>query len=328
MAEREKGTRRENLFTELSHAADGQSTLWEARIRKDFPSFDFSYTPTAKTKFIAFLIRRLGPRAILPVLAANKVRGISVYSSSMREEHPMPVEAGAPDAPHKAISAGANLRAAVFGLNDGLVSNASLIFGVAGASAEPKYVLLSGVAGLLAGAFSMASGEYVSVRSQRELFEYQIALEKEELEEYPAEEARELTLIYEAKGIPHDDAKRMADKLIADPEKALDTLAREELGLNPDELGSPIGAALFSFIFFAFGAFIPLLPFLLQGSIQHPVHWTIGLSAFALLSVGALLSLFTGKSPVWGGLRMLFLGALAGTATYLIGKMLGVSMNS
>ncbi len=159
------------------------------------------------------------------------------------------------------LSGGGNLRAAVFGVNDGLISNASLILGVAGANADAATILLTGVAGLVAGAFSMAAGEYVSVRSQREMYEYQIGLERDELAEYPDEEAHELALIYEARGMGSAEALRMATQIIADPERALDTLAREELGLNPEDLGSPWGAALFSFISFALGSAIPLLPF-------------------------------------------------------------------
>ena len=139
---------------------------------------------------------------------------------------------------------GGTLRAGVFGANDGLVSNTCLVMGVAGAAVDPSIILLTGVAGLLAGAFSMAAGEYISMLSQREMFEYQIAQERDELERYPAEEAEELALIYAARGIPIDEARNVAAKLIANPQQALDTLAREELGLNPDDLGSPIGASV------------------------------------------------------------------------------------
>ncbi len=152
----------------------------------------------------------------------------------------------------------------MFGVNDGLVSNASLILGVAGASSDAHVVLLTGVAGMCAGAFAMATGEYVSVRSQRELFEYQIGLEREELAQYPEAEAQELALIYAAKGLPPEEALRLATQIVADPEHALDTLAREELGLNPDELGSPWGAAISSFVSFAVGALLPLAPFMLM----------------------------------------------------------------
>jgi VIT1/CCC1 family predicted Fe2+/Mn2+ transporter len=204
------------------------------------------------------------------------------------------------------------------------VSNASLILGVAGATADPAVIVLSGVAGLLAGAFSMAAGEYVSVKSQREMYEYQIALERDELGEYPEEEAQELALIYEARGLPQDEAKRLAASMIADPVRGLDTLAREELGLNPDELGSPWGAASFSFLSFAAGAMIPLLPFLVTRG-EHALVIAVALTALALFAVGATLSLFTGRQAWRGGLRMLAIGAAAGTATFTIGRALGIS---
>jgi VIT1/CCC1 family predicted Fe2+/Mn2+ transporter len=171
----------------------------------------------------------------------------------------------------------------------------------------------------------MATGEYVSVRSQRELFEYQIGLEREELAQYPEAEAQELTLIYTAKGLPADEASRLATRIVADPEHALDTLAREELGLNPDELGSPWGAALSSFLSFAAGAVLPLLPFVVvPGPAALPV--AIGMTAIALFAVGALLSLFTGRGALRSGTRMLMLGALAGTVTFAIGRLAGVAL--
>jgi VIT1/CCC1 family predicted Fe2+/Mn2+ transporter len=271
------------------------------------------------------MTRRLGPRAMRGILAAMKVRGMSVYSGA-HPGHPMPQAGGGPERRHRGLASGGNLRAGVFGINDGLVSNASLILGVVGANADSSVILLSGVAGLLAGAFSMAAGEYVSVRSQREMYEYQIALEKEELAEYPEEEAAELALIYEARGLDSAQAKELADSMIADPEKGLDTLAREELGLNPDELGSPWGAALFSFVSFAIGAIIPVLPFLLLRS-GVALAASIAATASALFVVGATLSLFTGRQAWLGGLRMLLIGAAAGAVTYLIGSLLGVGLS-
>jgi VIT1/CCC1 family predicted Fe2+/Mn2+ transporter len=187
-------------------------------------------------------------------------------------------------------------------------------------------ILLSGVAGLLAGAFSMAAGEYISVRSQRELFESQIALERDELAEYPHEEAAELALIYAARGLPGDEARRLADRIVADPARALDTLAREELGLNPDELGSPFGAAGFSFAAFALGALIPLAPFLFLAGTAALVL-AVALASLSLFGVGAALSLFTGRSALRGGLRMLLVGGMAGAATFAIGRLLGVSLS-
>jgi VIT1/CCC1 family predicted Fe2+/Mn2+ transporter len=197
--------------------------------------------------------------------------------------------------------------------------------GVAGASVEPRLIAISGFAGLLAGAFSMAAGEYVSMRSQREMFEYQISQERDELETYPEEEAEELALIYNARGIAMDEARTLARRLMADPEVALDTLAREELGLNPDDLGSPWGAALWSFVSFVIGAAIPLIPFV--APLAHdPVAAAALLSALALFAVGAALSLFSGRGAVIGGLRMTMIGAMAAGTTYGIGRLFGVAM--
>jgi VIT1/CCC1 family predicted Fe2+/Mn2+ transporter len=212
----------------------------------------------------------------------------------------------------------------VFGVNDGLVSNASLILGVAGAVADPHVVVLTGVAGMAAGAFAMAAGEYVSVQSQRELYEYQIGLERDELKQYPQAEAQELALIYAAKGLPAKDADRLAQRLVADPEHALDTLAREELGLNPDELGSPLGAAISSFLSFAVGAVLPLAPWLLVRPPQA-LAMSVVVTAVALFVVGAMLSLFTGRNAMYSGARMLVLGAIAGAVTFAIGHLLGVA---
>jgi VIT1/CCC1 family predicted Fe2+/Mn2+ transporter len=155
------------------------------------------------------------------------------------------------------------------------------------------------------------------------MFEYQIRLEQQELDTYPEEEAEELALIYEARGIPAEDAKRLADLVISDPARALDTLAREELGLNPRELGSPWGAATASFMAFALGAAIPVLPFLWRGG-THDLGVSIGLTLAGLFCTGSIVSLFTGRSPWWSGLRMLLIGAAAGAATYLVGHLFGI----
>jgi VIT1/CCC1 family predicted Fe2+/Mn2+ transporter len=171
----------------------------------------------------------------------------------------------------------------------------------------------------------MAAGEFVSVRSQRELFEYQIGLEREELKEYPDAEAQELAVIYRAKGLSAVEADRVAKQLIADPEHALDTLAREELGLNPDELGSPWGAAVSSLLSFAVGAAIPLLPFVF-GAGSRALSISALLSALALFAVGATLSLFTGRGALFSGARMLLLGTLAAAVTFGVGRMFGVSV--
>jgi VIT1/CCC1 family predicted Fe2+/Mn2+ transporter len=257
------------------------------------------------------------------ILAAMKVRGLSVYSHA-QPGHPAPTSIEEMGQRHRGVGGG-NLRAAVFGVNDGLVSNLSLILGVAGASSNNTFVMLSGIAGLLAGAFSMAAGEYVSVRSQREMYEHQIGLERAELDEYPDEEAEELALIYAARGMNREDALALAQRTIADPRQALDTLAREELGLNPEELGSPWGAALASFLSFGAGALVPLLPFLVVPA-EMALAAAVALTGVALFGVGAMISLFTGRSALRDGLRMLAIGGGAGAVTYLVGRLLGVTL--
>ncbi len=318
MAEAEAGTPRAVLFSGLAVEAESQAQIWARQAGAASPEF----APDLRARMVAALVRRYGPRPLRSVLVAMKVRGLSVYSHAA-PGHPLPTRLEDVGKRHRGVGGGGNLRAAVFGVNDGLVSNASLILGVAGASANTPIILLSGVAGLLAGAFSMAAGEYVSVRSQREMFEHQIGLERDELAQYPEEEAEELALIYAARGLAREDALRLAKAIIADPAQALDTLAREELGLNPEELGSPWGAASFSFLSFAAGAFVPLLPFLVfAGARALPV--SIGITALALFAVGAAISLFTGRSALRDGLRMLAIGAAAGGLTYAIGTLLGV----
>jgi vacuolar iron transporter family protein len=226
---------------------------------------------------------------------------------------------------HRARDGGGSLRAAVFGVNDGLVSNLSLVMGVAGANPGNRFVLLSGIAGLLAGSFSMAAGEFVSMTAQRELFERQIALEAEELEMNPEEEREELSLIYQAKGVPRAEAEALAVRLTSDKQVALDTLAREELGLDPADLGSPWKAALSSFVMFAAGAIVPVVPYLFGGGTAAVVVSGI-LSALALMLVGGALALFTGRSPLVSALRMLAIGAVASAITYLVGSVIGVSV--
>lgn len=324
VSDAESGTPRQLLFLELARAADDQAELWAREIRKTGGQAPEAYQPDTRTRVVGRLLKVLGPRRLRPVLAAMKVRGMSLYTKA-EVGHSIPTQLSEVGRRHQGMGRGGTLRAAVFGVNDGLVSNASLIMGVAGATLDAGVIVLSGVAGLLAGAFSMAAGEYVSMRSQREMFEYQIGLERAELDQYPQEEAAELALIFEHKGMDQAEARRVADKLIADPDRALDTLAREELGLNPDDLGSPWGAAMSSFFAFAGGAIIPLLPFLLLGAKQG-LYVAAGLTASALFAVGAALSLFTGRNAWLGGLRMLGIGGAAGVATYLIGKVLGATL--
>jgi vacuolar iron transporter family protein len=246
--------------------------------------------------------------------------------------HP-PVVRGAAESPeaitrgegwHRSARSG-TLRAVIFGVSDGLVSNLALVMGVAGASDEGRLILFTGIAGLLAGAFSMAAGEYISMQSQRELFERQIALERAELEAMPAEEQQELAALYMAKGFPRAEAERVAARIFENPEQALDTLVREELGLDPDELGSPWGAAFGSFTAFAIGAAIPVLPYLF-GSGSAAFVASLVLSLAALFIVGAGVSLLTGRSMLFSGARQLAIGAGAAAVTYAVGTLIGVGV--
>jgi hypothetical protein len=234
-ADAEAGTVRAELFRRLAGEAEAQAAIWRAQLTARGHPAPGPFFPDARTRLVARLVGVLGPRRLRNVLAAMKVRGMAVYGTSLSRDggHTAPVAGATFEHRHRGLGGGGNLRAAVFGVNDGLVSNASLILGVAGATVDPHVIVLSGVAGMAAGAFAMAAGEYVSVRSQRELYEYQIGLERDELKQYPEAEAQELALIYAAKGLPAKEADRLAQRLVAEPEHALDTLAREELGLNP-----------------------------------------------------------------------------------------------
>jgi VIT1/CCC1 family predicted Fe2+/Mn2+ transporter len=320
VANREKQKSHQQLFMELAVMAEKQAALWEKELTKAGTPIP-AYRPNWRTRFIGKLIALLGPKQLRLVLAATKVRGMSLYRNQSLVRQ-FPDILGDPEHQHTPIKHSNNLRAAVFGINDGLVSNASLMLGVAGAQVNSGIIVLTGIAGLLAGAFSMGSGEYVSVRSQREMVEYQLELEKHELDTYPEEEAAELALIYQARGIPKEDAERIANLLIQDPEKALDTLAREELGINPDELVSPWGAAISSFVSFVVGAFVPLIPFLFFKS-EYNLYISVSVTALALFIVGATLSLFTQRNAWWSGLRTLLIGLTAGAFTYVIGMALG-----
>ena len=316
----EADARRKALFESLATAAERQAERWERSIGA-VPAF----SPTLRAHIVAWLLPRVGPRSMRTVLAAMKLRGLSVYDAGTLPGHDMPTSVEQVGLRHKSVSGG-NLRAAVFGVNDGLISNTSLIMGVAGAGAGTDFILTGGVAGLLAGALSMAAGEYVSVRSQREMYEYQIGLERAELDEYPEEEAEELALIYSARGMSLERARELSRQMMAHPTHALQALAREELGLNPEDLGSPWGAAAFSFVSFALGAALPLAPLLAHVHPDRVLAMVAAVSGCALFGVGLAISLFTGRSAWRSGLRMLAIGAGAATATWLIGRMLGVAI--
>lgn len=222
---------------------------------------------------------------------------------------------------HRVDNSG-RLRAAVLGANDGLVSNVSLVMAMSGAHPAAGVVLLTGLAGLVAGAISMALGEYVSVRIQREQFETLIAFEKRELARDPAHEQHEIAVIYRAKGIPAADAERLAAQVMREPDAVLDLMAREELGLNPDELGSPYGVAISSFLAFAAGAAVPVLPFIvLPVDAATPVAAV--LAVVALLATGAYTSRLSGRSMTNGALRLAALGGAAALITYLAGRAVG-----
>jgi len=324
LADCEPADELKRLFIRLAGAADAQSLQWEKFAADRGVSLPKDFTPSTRARLVAGLLRRLGPRHMLPVLAAMKVRGLSVYTQGAPTGHDTPAP-GQREFRHRRMGSSGSFRAAVFGINDGLVSNVSLIMGVAGASLDSHVILLTGAAGMLAGAASMGVGEYISMQSQREMFEHQIGLEQQELNAYPEEEAEELALIYEARGIPAADAKRLAHTLISDPKRALDTLAREELGLNPHELGSPWGAAGASFLSFALGAVVPLLPFTWHA--ENGVAVSVGITAVMLFLTGNVVSLFTGQSTWLSGLRMVGVAAVAAGVTYLVGHLFGVALS-
>jgi len=226
---------------------------------------------------------------------------------------------------HRTVGGNA-IRAAVLGGNDGLVSVFSLVMGVAGATNGNKAVLLAGTAGLLAGALSMALGEWISVKSSQELYENQMAIEMEELETNPEGEQRELALIYMAKGIPEYQAKEMAKKIMKNKKHAHEVLVKEELGINPEELkGSATEAAFYSFLLFTIGGLIPLLPFIFTSGF-HAIIISVLTSAIGLFLIGAAITLFTGKNLWYSGFRMVFFGLLAAAITFGLGKLIGVAI--
>jgi len=231
---------------------------------------------------------------------------------------------------HRSDRSGAT-RAAVFGISDGLVSNTALVMGFAGASPDNRTILFAGVAGLLAGAFSMAAGEYVSVASQRDLFRREIDLEATELRTKPEEEQRELELIYRAKGLSRESARETAAAIMSNEQTALDTLAREELGLNPDELGSPVKVALSSFTAFAIGAVVVVLPYLFflgaGASATTPLVLAISLALLAMVVVGGIVGRLSGRGIWFSAMRQLLWGAGAAAVTFAVGSLIGVTVS-
>jgi VIT1/CCC1 family predicted Fe2+/Mn2+ transporter len=264
----------------------------------------------------------LRTKAALPGLLGAIARFKLRRHRSTMTPHPGPLDN------EQSASAGKSgaLRAGIFGVNDGLVSNLSLIMGVAGAGMDREVILLAGIAGMLAGAFSMGAGEYVSMRVQREVFERLLHLEAHELALEPEEEKEELATIFERKGLPPELAMQVSASLSRDPKVALETHAREELGLDPEDgLGSPWGAAISSFATFSFGAFVPLVTFLFTEG-GGAVMISAVISGVTLFVVGALTSILTGKSFATAGTRMLAVGASAAVVTYWVGRLLDVTV--
>jgi VIT1/CCC1 family predicted Fe2+/Mn2+ transporter len=330
-------------LTRLGALERAQAELWAEKL----PAAERTPPPPPRLRgeILLWLARRFGLRTVVPALAANELRHMAAYlrqpdgSALALAEREVARQAwaltGAIRADRAAVDVGrdhrrqmagnGSLRAAVFGINDGLVSNLSLVMGVAGAAPPNQFILLTGLAGLLAGAFSMAGGEFISMLSQRELFERQIEIERGHIRLASAAERESLARRYAERGLPPEEAREVATHLLANPEHALDTIVREELGLDPDELGSPRAAALASFITFAVGAFVPLLPFFLATG-WTAVIASATLSALALFLVGVGVSIFTGRPVLVSGARMLAIGAGAALLTFLIGRVIGVSV--
>lgn len=295
-----------------------------------------------RERILAWVGRRFGVETVVPILVrlesadagmyvgvaeapdgiSNEEIEIGEALTALGEDDPSQI---APrESRHRADSGGA-LRAATFGVNDGLVSNLALVMGIAGGTSDPAIVLLAGIAGLIAGALSMASGEWISVRTQRELYERELEVEREELRYFPEEEKRELEMIYTARGVSDRQATALAETIMKDEDTALDTLAREELGLDPDELGSPWVAAFSSFFAFAFGAAVPVLPFAFGGG-GAALFASAALSGGMLCVVGAAVSLITGRSAWFSAMRMALIGGGAALATYGVGSLVGVAV--
>lgn len=333
------------VYLHLAEAEERHGEVWRTRLEAAGARAPAS--PTIRARLRGFLARRFGASVIAPTMANEERESRFMYDhqpeaagtslpaderSHARMLHS--ITGGLSGAMlsrfegrHHAIGGNA-LRAAVLGANDGLVSNFSLVMGIAGATAEREPVVIAGIAGLLAGSMSMALGEWLSVQSSRELYENQIAAERDELEAFPEEEEQELRLIYEAKGLEPEDAARLAHKIISgDREVALDTMAREELGIDPDELGgSAWVAGGTSFVLFGLGALVPVIPFLVASGMPAIVASTV-LSGLALFGLGAAITLLTGKHALRAGLRQLAFGLAAAAITFGIGSLLGASIS-
>jgi VIT1/CCC1 family predicted Fe2+/Mn2+ transporter/rubrerythrin len=344
LSEAESSAPLAEIYRRLAAVEEKHAKLWEDQLLKAGAKVP-AWKPTPRARVKAWLAKRAGPQWILPTMAAAETADRGMYDDQPESAHTelpadershakllwtmvrsAPMEGGAFarfEGRHRAVGGNA-LRAAVLGANDGLLSNFSLMMGVVGAEVSHHATLVTGLAGLMAGAFSMAIGEWISVQSSRELNENQLAIEADELASAPAQEEEELALIYQAKGLSEGEAKSLASRLINDKDKALDTLAREELGIDPKELGgSPWEAAAASFVLFALGALVPVAPFFVFSGTQAVV-WAAILSMIGLFSIGAAITLVTGR-PLWiSGLRQLLFGLIAASVTFGIGHLLGV----
>jgi VIT1/CCC1 family predicted Fe2+/Mn2+ transporter/rubrerythrin len=354
LARIEKDPRRADAFRTIAGNERRHAGVWADKLRELGATVPEPEGPRLRIRTILLIARLFGTHAVRDMVQALEGDEEGIYAEQAspeveaiaadEREHaeiwkrlsgsgspshaahgPRPSDIAASERWHHAGRSG-TLRAVIFGVSDGLVSNLALVMGIAGASGgEGSFVLMAGVAGLLAGAFSMGAGEYISMQSQRELFERQIALERAELEAMPGEEQAELAQVYRSKGFTEAEAATIAERMFRDPQHALDTLVREELGLDPDELGSPWGAAIGSFIAFAIGAIVPVVPYLF-GVGSGAFVASLGLSIAALFGVGAGVSLLTGRGLLFSGGRQVLLGAAAAAVTYVVGLAIGVAV--
>ena len=347
LADTEGDPKISEVYRRRSAVEEAHAEFWRGQLAK-IGAKAGATRPEWRPRALAWLARRFGPQFILPTLSTLEQRDVGTYDRqpeavagglpSAERSHNRVVQALASSFPGGATGstlaqvegrhrAGGNaLRAAVLGANDGLMSNLSLVMGVAGAEVAGKTILLTGIAGLIAGACSMAIGEWLSVTSSRELSQKQIDIEADELANAPEEEKEELVLIYQAKGLDETQARALADRLMSNKDTALDTLAREELGVDPGELGgSPYAAAASSFALFATGAIFPVAPFFWLHGVAA-IATSAALSGLALMAIGAGTSLFTGRSFAFSAARQLFSGLAAAAITYGIGRLIGVAV--
>ena len=337
-----------DLYVRLAESEDRHAELWERQLA-DAGLEVGPRRPSWRGRTLAWIARRFGADTVLPTITAQEQASQTMYDDSPEAEgtalpgdershaRVLGVLSGTPGGIEGSLigrlegrhrqGGGNALRAAVLGANDGLVSNLSLVMGVAGADLENRAVFITGLAGLLAGAISMALGEWISVQSSRELYEQQIAVEAEEIRLMPEEEAEELALIYQAKGFAEPDARRIAAQIMANEQTALDTMAREELGVEPDDLGGSAWVAAFtSFILFAIGAIGPVAPFaFFEGG--SAVVISLVISAAALFAIGAGITLMTGRGLLFSGGRQVLFGLAAAGVTFAIGRAIGVSIS-